>query len=74
MSGIGSGGQFQNRLDPNLEEVPQIKAVSIIANGSVVHAEVVTLSGDKYDGDGVIETIEGAYVWQVSFSVLVVIE
>ena len=30
-----------------LVEAGAIKAVSIIANGSVVHAEVVTLSGDK---------------------------
>ena len=28
-------------------KIGTIKAVSIIANGSIVHAEVVTLSGDK---------------------------
>ena len=30
-----------------LVEAGAVKAVSIIANGSVVHAEIITLSGDK---------------------------
>ena len=38
---------MNNKMLKGLVEVVVVKAVSIIANGSVVHAEVVTLSGDK---------------------------
>ena len=38
---------MNNKMLKGLVEAGAIKAVSIIANGFVVHAEVVTLSGDK---------------------------
>jgi len=38
---------MNNKMLKGLVEAGAIKEVSIIANGSVVHAEVVTLSGDK---------------------------
>lgn len=38
---------MNNKMLKSFVEVVVVKAVSIIANGSVVHAEVVTLSGDK---------------------------
>mgnify|MGYP006113706229 CR=1 FL=1 len=38
---------MNNKMLKGLVEAGAIKAVSIIANGSLVHAEVVTLSGDK---------------------------
>jgi len=38
---------MNNKMLKGLVEAGAIKAVSIIANGSVVHAEIVTLSGDK---------------------------
>jgi len=38
---------MNNKMLKGLVEAGAIKAVSIIANGSLVHAEVITLSGDK---------------------------
>ena len=38
---------MNNKMLKGLVEVVVVKAVSIIANGSVVHAEIITLSGDK---------------------------
>ena len=38
---------MNNKILKGLVEAGAIKAVSIIANGSIVHAEIVTLSGDK---------------------------
>ena len=38
---------MNNKMLKGLVEAGAVKAVSIIANGSVVHAEILTLSGDK---------------------------
>jgi len=38
---------MNNKMLKSCVEVVVVKALSIIANGSAVHAEVVTLSGDK---------------------------
>ena len=38
---------MNNQMLKGLVEAGAVKAVSIIANGSVVHAEILTLSGDK---------------------------
>ena len=38
---------MDNKMLRGLVEAGAVKAVSIIANGSVVYAEVLTLSGDK---------------------------
>ena len=38
---------MNNKMLKGLVEAGAIKAVSIVANGSVVHAEVITLIGDK---------------------------
>ena len=38
---------MNNKMLKSCVEVVVVKAVNIIANGFVVHAEVVTLSGDK---------------------------
>ena len=38
---------MNNKMLKGLVEAGAIKAVSIIANGAVVHAEVLTLSGNK---------------------------
>ena len=38
---------MNNKMLKGLVEAGAVKAVSIIANGSVVHAEILTISGDK---------------------------
>jgi len=41
---------MNNKMLKGRVEAGAIKAVSIIANGSVVHAEVITLRGEKRRG------------------------
>ena len=38
---------MNNKMLRGLVEAGAVKAVSIIANGAIVHAEILTLSGDK---------------------------
>jgi hypothetical protein len=38
---------MNNKMLKGLVEAGAVKAVSIIANGAIIHAEILTLSGDK---------------------------
>ena len=38
---------MHNKMLQGLVEAGAVKAVSIIANGAIIHAEICTLSGDK---------------------------
>jgi hypothetical protein len=38
---------MHNKMLQGLVEAGAVKAVSIIANGTIIHAEIFTLSGDK---------------------------
>jgi hypothetical protein len=38
---------MNNKMLKGLVEAGAVKAVSIIANGAIIHAEILTLNGDK---------------------------